>query len=95
MLLRRLAFLTALALGGCAHGPTWRNPSIPEDQWSADETACRREAEEDIGPQPGYSPPDAAKFDSPMQMVERSEVQDRFANLVASCMERKGYRRSQ
>ena len=94
MPLRRLAFAFALALAGCSHGATWRNPDLPEAQWGADETACRKEAEEDIGPQ-GYSAPNTEKFDTPMQMVDRSEIQDRFANLVADCMERKGYRRSE
>jgi len=94
MMLRRTLPLLALAIAGCAHVAGWQNPNVPPAQWSADESACRNEAEQDLGPL-AYSAPDSARFDSPIEMVERSEIHDHFAAAVAQCMERKGYRRAQ
>jgi len=111
MMLRRTFLLLALAIAGCAHVAGWQNPNLPPAQWRADESACRNEAEEDLGPLAysapdsarfdthfgplAYSAPDSARFDTPPEMVTRSEIHNQFATAVAECMERKGYRRSQ
>ncbi len=82
-----------LLLAACSQSGGWKNPSLPPGQAQADERVCRREAEEDMGPQ-AYSAPGSEKYDTPMQMVDRSEQRAHFATLVADCMERKGYRRA-
>ena len=88
---RQTIALLAVVLAGCASPSHWRNPELPPGQASADERVCRREAEEDMGPQP-YSPPGSEKYDTPMQMIDRSEERGQFESLVNACMERKGYR---
>ncbi len=86
-------FFVLILLASCAHSASWRNPNLPPAQEKADESACRRSAEEDLSPQTAYTSPGSEKSDSPMQMVDRSERRQRFKELVADCMERKGYRR--
>ena len=90
--MRRFAFLALLFVTGCIGGANWRNPNLPPQQESIDERVCRHEAEEDLGPQP-YSEPGTEKYDTPMQMVDRSELRNQFDGLVADCLERKGYHR--
>ena len=41
-----------------------------------------------------YTAPGSEKYDTPMQMVDRSERRAQFDSLVANCMELKGYRRT-
>jgi len=95
MSLRRIISLVALVLAaGCAGGAGWRNPSLPPGQEHADFTACRKEAEEDMGPQP-YTAPGSERTDTPLQMVDRSEQRQTYNRLVADCMERKGYKQGE
>ena len=93
MLPRLLPILPILVLVACAGGGGWNNPNLPPGQESADEMACRRESEQDMGPQ-AYISPGSDKMDSPMQMVDRSELRHQFVSMVAECMERKGYRQN-
>lgn len=89
---RRLRLIALiLLLAACSQSGGWKNPSLPPGQEAIDERTCRQEAEEDMGPQ-AYTPPGSSEADTPMQMVDRSERRQRFAALVADCMERKGYR---
>jgi hypothetical protein len=88
----RITLLAMLSLLAACSGSSWHNPNLPPAQAGVDERECRRESEEDMGPQP-YSPPGSENQDSPMQMVDRSEARHQFAGLVADCMERKGYQR--
>lgn len=90
---RLLPLISLALLAGCAGSGGWNNPNLPPGQERADERTCRHESEQDmdIGPA-SYIPPGSDKMDSPMQMVDRSELRHQFAALVADCMERKGYR---
>ena len=90
---RLLSLFSLVILAGCAGGGGWNNPNLPPGQERADESACRHESEQDmdIGPS-SYTSPGSDKMDTPMQMVDRSELRHQFAALVADCMERKGYR---
>jgi hypothetical protein len=88
---RLLPIVPILFLAACAGTGGWKNPNLPPGQESIDESACRHEAEEDMGPQ-AYSSPGSEKNDTPMQMVDRSELRHQFVSLVDDCMERKGYR---
>lgn len=87
------AALMALFLAGCTSAVTWHNPNFTPAQRDADEAECRRLAQADMGELPSTAEPGSDKFDSPMQMVDRSEMRGRFSDLVADCMERKGYLR--
>ena len=93
---RSWILIAILALAACSREAAWKNPDLPPGQESADETACRHSAEEDMGrvsrTDPLYADPGLEKFDSPMQMVDRSEVRQHYAELVAQCMESRGYR---
>lgn len=86
--------IVLVLLSGCAHSARWQNSRLPPEQASADERACRRSAEEDMGQQ-AYRSPGTENSDSPMQMVDRSEQRQHFKTLVAECMERRGYHQSE
>ena len=90
-MLRLLPFVFLLVLGACAADSGWRNPSLPESQWDQDLTACRRVADDAIGPA-GYTDPDERSM-LPGRLVDRADTQRRFDRYVASCMAGKGYRR--
>ena len=90
---RLLLISPILLLAACAGGGSWTNPNLPPGQERADLSACRHEAEQDMGPQ-AYSSPGSEKSDTPMQMVDRSEQRHQFSGLVADCMGRKGYRQT-
>lgn len=87
-----IALLAAL-VAGCSSAASWHNPSYTPAQRDADLTDCRRSAESDMGAQANTAP-GSDKFDSPMQMVDRSDMRSHFSALVADCMERKGYTRT-
>jgi hypothetical protein len=93
---RRLRLVPLIILlAACSQSGGWKNPSLPPAQAAIDERVCRQSAEEDMdtGQQP-YTSPGSEKYDTPMQMVDRSEQHEHFASLVSDCMERKGYRRT-
>jgi hypothetical protein len=94
--MRRFTFLLAagwtIALAGCAGSTGWVNPSVPQDRWGADLSACRRDAEDEFGPG-AYLPPGQERTSSPMTLVDRTRTTERFDSLVAECMQAKGYRR--
>jgi len=92
VIVRRPWFVLLLLVAAGCSGTHWTNPALPPGQAQIDERECRHSAEEDMGPLI-YFPPGTQEYDSPMQMVDRSEQHQRFASLVADCMERKGYRR--
>lgn len=81
-----------LVVAGCSGVGSWHNPSFTPAQRDADETECRRMSEAEMGDKAGTSP-GSEKFDSPMQMVDRSDMRSQFSSLVGDCMERKGYLR--
>jgi hypothetical protein len=89
-----LILSAVVLLCGCAQGGSWRNPNLPPSQAYADEQACRRSAEGDMGRR-AYVSPGTERSDSPMQMVDHDEQRQHFRTLVGECMERKGYRRSE
>lgn len=89
--LRAVALLVSLVVGGCAGDPGWVNPALPKDRWSYDLGACRREAEDDLGPDVAMTPGDERSSD-PMKLVEQSRNAKRFDALVGTCMREKGYR---
>ena len=94
MPLPRLApLLLLLIFAGCAHPAEWTNAAFSPGQRDADETECRRTSEADLGPS-AYTPPGSERFDTPLQMVDRSETRGRFDAMVTECMELKGYRRA-
>ena len=88
---RLLPFAFLIVLTACAADSGWRNPSLPESRWDSDLTACRRTADDAIGPA-GYTDPDDRSM-LPGRMLDRADTQRRFDRYVASCMAGKGYRR--
>ena len=93
--MRLLVLLAMLfTLAACAGSSVWTNPSVPRQQWSADLAACRRQADQDLGPG-AYIPPGDERNSSPMTMVDRTGNAKRFDALVGNCMIDKGYRPSQ
>lgn len=100
--MRRLVIILLAVLAACAPAQRWRNPNLPENLWSSDETQCRREAERDLGPD-AYEPPGGSQApgnyqalgnqggNNPIDFAQRSDNRKQFDRQVASCMERKGY----
>ncbi len=88
-----LLLLSLPILAGCAGSPGWVNPALPQDRWSADWSACRREAEESLGPS-AYVDPGNERTSNPMQMADQARNAKRFDALVAACMTDKGYHRA-
>jgi hypothetical protein len=84
--------LSVLLVAGCSRAGSWHNPSFTSAQRDADLAECRHLSEADMGDLPNTEP-GSDKFDTPMQMVDRSEMRSHFSALVADCMERKGYLR--
>ncbi|HXP97790.1 MAG TPA: hypothetical protein VN809_13835 [Telmatospirillum sp.] len=80
-------------LAGCAGESGWVNPASPKDRSGADLSACRHEADDDLGPSAYVEPGDERNSD-PMKMVDRTRNAKRFEALVAACMGEKGYRRT-
>jgi hypothetical protein len=85
-----LAMLAGLA--ACAGDSGWVNPLLPKDQADTDLTACRRQADDTLGPSAAMVPGDERTGD-PMKLVDQTRNGRRFDALVASCMAAKGYRR--
>jgi len=86
--------LLLLLVTACSGGPEWANRSLPPGQEPIDERACRQSAGADMDEPQNYTAPGSEKYDTPMQMVDRSERRAQFDSLVANCMELKGYRRT-
>jgi len=84
------AGLSLLLLSGCAH-PTggWRNPAVPESQWSSDYLKCRQQAEREAGITNRFNGTGPA--DDPMDMADREEAGKAFRAYAALCMVDKGY----
>ncbi len=89
MSFRRFRFLGALALlplAACAARVPWRNPHVPESQWSRDWDQCRRAANDSVlgygnqGPPPG-----------PFQLYDRDRDKRAIDAQVAACMADLGY----
>jgi hypothetical protein len=80
-----------LLLVACASSPTWTNPDVPKARWSADLSACRRMADDQLGPEAYVTPGDERTGD-PMKLADRTRNTKHFEAAVADCMEAKGYR---
>lgn len=91
--IRLLCGLAFLGLAACAASPQWINPERSAARQGADLTACRRQADRDIGPG-AASEPGGDRSGNPMKLVEGVENGRRYEALVADCMEGLGYRRA-
>lgn len=92
--MRRFAplLLSLPILAGCAGQSGWVNPALSSDRSSGDLNACRRDAEETLGPS-AYVDPGDERSGNPMKLVDRTQNAQRFEALVGSCMAEKGYHR--
>ena len=87
---RRFALvLLLLALTACAGDPGWVNSRVPKDRWKSDYGACRRQADDAVGPGDYYEPDDRSS--NPMRAMDRDDSHRRFDAYLAMCMEGKGY----
>jgi hypothetical protein len=94
MVMRRLLPVLAVLAGlaACAGDTGWVNPLLPKDQADTDLAACRRQAEDSLGPS-AYMAPGEERTGDPMKLADQARNGKRFDALVASCMAAKGYRR--
>ncbi|HIJ38121.1 MAG TPA: hypothetical protein HPP80_04415 [Rhodospirillaceae bacterium] len=97
MIAKGCAFwLPALCLGlaACASPDRWTAADRSAVEQRADLSACRREADRQIG-RTSYFEPGSERSSDPMKMVDSMEAGRRFDALVSGCMEDLGYRRIQ
>lgn len=75
-----------LVLGACAprSGTGWINSSLPQEQWAADYTECKRDAERIVG----WRDRDES---SPLDDYDRNQARKQFAASLNYCMRDRGY----
>jgi hypothetical protein len=92
-------FLAILALAGCATQPAskaWIHPDWGTSYTSRDLSACRKQADEDLGRQIGRDDVlDRGPADSgPMRSTDAIRNRYDFDRYVSNCMMALGYRRT-
>jgi hypothetical protein len=84
---RRPLAIAALVLGVAACAPRqvpWANPSLPEQQWSQDYSACKRLADREVGWREDEG-------SSPLRDYDRAQAKRQFDASLSSCMRERGY----
>lgn len=83
-----LVVLALVSVGGCSASRSnpWTSTDLPRDRWDKDYSACRREADRDVGWRD-----DDAQSASPLRDYDRQQAKRRFDALVAECMTDRGY----
>ena len=81
-------------LAGCAAAARWQHPSLTQDQWPLDASACRGQAGAIIDRETRIDtlapPRNETRLQSDLNLFE---IRKRQSKLFAECMTRKGYQK--
>lgn len=87
--MKRVVFVSLICLSACAAQVPWVNNRVPQSQWDADWSACKRMAEYHSGGARNWDDPTTPG--DPFIEYDRQKASGAINDEVSSCMIGRGY----